>query len=62
MGLICDGLLWCEICVRVPLWRIIDRDCGRGFFACKGLLGTRAVLSVVLWGSYRKDKCGGGWL
>ena len=51
MGLICDGLLGCEICVRVPLWRIIDRDYGRGFFACKGLLGTRAVLSVVLWGS-----------
>ena len=48
--------------MRVPLWRIIDRDYGRGFFACKGLLGTRAVLSVVLWGSYRKGKCGRGWL
>ena len=29
---------------------------------CRGLLGVRVVLSVVLWGSYRKDKCGGGWL
>ena len=29
---------------------------------CRGLLGMRAVLSVVLWGSYRMGKCGGGWL
>ena len=29
---------------------------------CAGLLDMRAVLSVVLWGLYRKGKCGRGWL
>ena len=32
-------------------------DAGVG---CRGLLGMRAALSVVLWGSHRKDKCGKG--